>query len=140
MIASSQSCAIWPNYILRADAQRACGTPTSREVLEYQIDRHVHLLPIVCGEHLLLHILRFSEDKPFAEFFSSVYWRDALSMVCISVVGKTDSLTDVVMLLTATTYWTETNIADGLTALTICIEVPDPDPARELFAQSVVLF
>lgn len=50
-------------------------------------------------------------------------------------LSSTNCLLDLLNLLLATQYWTENNIADGLTALATCIEASDshsPFPAITL--------
>lgn len=97
---ASQDCSLWAARVLWPHERGTQGQATPRKISFDQVDRHVHVLSIVCGA---CDVVRFRDP------------------CCTDSRSQFTALEGRV--IKATQYWTEANVADGLNALAICIEV-----------------
>ena len=104
MLIFLQHCAIWFDLVLWSDEGRTRRTPPSCQVSINQTHRNVHILSVICRK-LYIFVPPFSRSV-------------------VALVVKFNALKGRV--IHGNQFWTATNVADGLTALAICIEACVP--------------
>src|ERR1700674_5018175 len=103
---SLQYRAIWFNLVLWSDERRTRRKPPPCQVYINQTHRYVHIFPVICRESFFF-LCRVSLAQ----------------LLCLVLVGFNALKGRVIH---GTHFWTATNVADGLNALTVCIEARVP--------------
>lgn len=124
-LTNPQDRAVWLDTFLWTDEGRVERQTSPREVLVDQAYRDVHILPVVCCKFLIIYATEpFLTSRQFTAMEGHVIHGGCSSAIIGSYVIAYERF---LYFVPATQYWTESNIADGLNALTTCIEV-SPEP------------